>query len=68
MPGRAIAGFGEALSQASPIAVRYDNRARDAATARTNSLEAQTKLLQKKLEYEKALKELEAAEASAKSQ
>jgi hypothetical protein len=60
IPGRALAGFGEALTQASPITVRYDNRGRDAAQAEAAYYEAQTKALQARLAYEKAQREADA--------
>lgn len=60
IPGRALAGFGEALTKASPINVQYDNRGRDAAQAEAAYYEAQTKALQARLAYEKAQREAEA--------
>jgi hypothetical protein len=66
IPGRALAGFGEALTQASPINVRYDNRGRDAAQAEAAYYEAQTKALQARLAYEKAQRDADALKPEGK--
>lgn len=66
IPGRALAGFGEALTQASPINVRYDNRGRDAAQAEAAYYDAQTKALQARLAYEKAQRDADALKPDGK--